>query len=281
MIIRQQIITRDGVPLFLTIYTPAAPSLQTLIISSELGVEQSCYAAYSAYLQQRHVRVITFDYRGTGPTYEYPHRLSPLRWATHDLDAVVRFAHQHFPKTELLFLGHGLTAQLLGLAPASQLFDHLIFVNAQLTHRSPAVIYNLLQMCRRQVRISLKKDSLKYRIRLRVFWAWHRWALRSNGLFDLYPDTICRKINMPLLSIQIDHPALPTIAPEKLLHFFPAATICRRRLQLPVEFPLPRAHLLFADRRFLNPVWKYLWDHPMAAKPDTPSDPDQEENAPI
>lgn len=111
----------DGTPLAARVYEPLGPAQASIVIGGAMGVPQSFYCAFAAWLAAQGCRVTTFDYRGSGESVPASHRRS-LRgfqanlfdWAR-DYSTVVDAAHAALPDRPLYLLGHSLGAQLPGL----------------------------------------------------------------------------------------------------------------------------------------------------------------------
>lgn len=206
--------TRDGQFIRLTQFLPpnGAPE-RVVVVGPGAGVEQARYRAFAEYCAASGCAAITFDYRGIGHSGNghIGHFHATLRqWANQDLDAVLRYAHNTFPKLELVFVGHCISGEIAGIAPAGEYIHRMVLVSSALScwrlwpHRS-------------QLRILLMKLLTPLLVwwygffpgrRLRflhdlprgVILELSNWCNRPNGLFDVFPDNNYRKMKIPLLA---------------------------------------------------------------------------------
>jgi predicted alpha/beta hydrolase len=123
----------DGFPLAVTRFTASGKPWAGLVIASAMGVRQEFYAPIASYLAGHGIHVLTFDYRGT-----FASRTGSLRgfhadvmtWATQDLDAMLVEADAIATALPVLYLGHSLGGQLLGVLPGNTRVRAAITVTA-------------------------------------------------------------------------------------------------------------------------------------------------------
>ena len=126
----------SGGTLALRAWEATGEPVASVVIGGAMGVPQSYYAAYAAWLAGRGYRVWTFDYRGHGASRpDTPrhtlrgYRADLLDWVC-DYEAVVRLARQDAPALPLYLVGHSLGAQLPGLFEHPQHIDGLLSIAA-------------------------------------------------------------------------------------------------------------------------------------------------------
>ena len=112
-------------------YFPAAGAQQHVVIAPALGVKQRFYHRFAQWLAEQGIAVTCFDYYGIGDSIDKP--LSKIEtdiidWATLDLDNVLTWAREQLPSAELIWLGHSLGGQLLGLIPHPERIDRIVTV---------------------------------------------------------------------------------------------------------------------------------------------------------
>ncbi|MFN4003529.1 MAG: alpha/beta fold hydrolase [Hylemonella sp.] len=125
-----------GGALALRVWEPAGAPQASVVIGAAMGVPQSYYAAYAAWLAQQGYRVWTFDYRGHGESRPATPagtlrglRADLLDWVR-DYEAVVALARAEAPQRPLFLIGHSLGAQLPGLFGQPQRVDGLLSIAA-------------------------------------------------------------------------------------------------------------------------------------------------------
>ncbi len=125
---------RDGYPLAATSFAPDGPVRGTVVFGAAQGVRARFYHALARHLATQGFRALTFDYRGIGPSA--PPKLrgfhATLRtWAELDLAGVVEHALDASGSGPVFVVAHGISGQLLGLAPRAEALAGAYLVGAQ------------------------------------------------------------------------------------------------------------------------------------------------------
>ncbi|WP_291968221.1 alpha/beta fold hydrolase [Maribacter sp.] len=105
-----------------------------LIIASATGVKQQYYSKFATYAQNNGVTVITFDYIGIGSSLNKPIKTiktNAADWGRNDIESILQYVINHYPKSRKVILGHSIGGQLIGLAKSSNTLDKIILVAAQ------------------------------------------------------------------------------------------------------------------------------------------------------
>lgn len=238
---KKKIRTKDGRTISVTVY-PARHSIgKTMIIAPAVQVVQKDYSSFATYFQQLGYNVITFDYRGVGssaPVLLKGFEAGLHQWAVQDTDAVIRFTQAAFLNQELIYIGHGIGGELIGLAPASQYINKLVLVSSALSCRKlwpwkgrfKIFWMKRIAWCANRwcgyfpgSRLGIFRDLPKG-----VVHEWADWCNNPNGLFDVFPDNNYRKLQVPLLSVSFSDDWLtPEKGVEGLLSYFSGAGISR------------------------------------------------------
>ena len=212
MVRLETIRTKDGKKIELRVYVPDEDTTRVIIISPSAQVTQKFYYDIACFFRENKFAVITFDFRGTGESA--PGTLKGFKanlenWAQQDLDAVLRYAKNQFSKQELIFMGHGIGGEIVGLAPASQFINRIVLVNCALS-------CTRLRRWREKIWLGAVKNFVKAISWLfgyfpgrelgvlndlpkGVMFEWLHWCNNPNGLFDDFPDNNYRKLEVPLL----------------------------------------------------------------------------------
>jgi predicted alpha/beta hydrolase len=120
----------DGFRLSATRYEPAAAPRGWVVVANAMGVKQAYYRGLARWLAEKGWAVVTFDYRGVGASRPAPPGpVSLFDWAQKDLEGVLQWARGH--GRPVVFLGHSLGTQLLGLAPSAVSLHAVIGVGSQ------------------------------------------------------------------------------------------------------------------------------------------------------
>ena len=111
-----QIIARDGFELAGDLWRPAAVRAAALIAPA-MGVLRRYYAGFAAHLAEEGIAALTFDYRGIGGSRRNTADLSVRlpQWGELDVDAALNHLREAFPDMPLLYVGHSVGGQLMGL----------------------------------------------------------------------------------------------------------------------------------------------------------------------
>ena len=114
------------------IYEPTGQARASVVIGGAMGVRQSFYEAFAAWLAGQGYRVTTFDFRGHGDSLQGPLRkvrADLLDWVQ-DYEAVVAAAKVALPAQPLYLIGNSLGAQLPGLMRDTAHIDGMLGVAA-------------------------------------------------------------------------------------------------------------------------------------------------------
>jgi predicted alpha/beta hydrolase len=132
----------DGVELAAHWYEPpqAGTARAVAVISAAAGVPQGFYRAFASWLAQRGYAVLTFDYRGIGPSRRGPitAEMATMReWGQQDMSAALAAAQRRRAtaagtRLPLLWIGHSFGGNGIGLARGIGEVDAVLTVASQL-----------------------------------------------------------------------------------------------------------------------------------------------------
>lgn len=123
----------DGRPLTATIHAPREAPQAALVVLGALGVPRRYYAPLAAWLAERDIAVLTFDYRGVGGSRSVPLRQDPatlLDWAQLDAAAAIDLARERWSNVPVWGLGHSFGGQTFGLTARGLDLDGMLVVAA-------------------------------------------------------------------------------------------------------------------------------------------------------
>jgi predicted alpha/beta hydrolase len=136
--------TQDGYQIAASLFTPESEPLSqkpeikaTIIINSATGVLRQYYNAFSQYLCEQGLQVISYDYRGIGGSRTQDmgdKNLSMVNWGRKDYHAVVDWVERVHPEHKILGVGHSIGGQLLGLLPDNQRVSAYLNIASQHAH---------------------------------------------------------------------------------------------------------------------------------------------------
>ena len=236
---KKKIRTKDGRTISATCYLPLTANGKTIIIAPAGGIAQREYESFSTFFQQMGYSVTTFDYRGVGesaPAKLKGYSAGLQQWAAQDVDAAIRHTRSSFQNQELVYIGHGIGGELIGLAQASQYIHRLVLVSSSLSCKKLwgwkgrlriTVMKGLVRVSNRWFgyfpgkRLGVLRDLPKG-----VAHEWADWCDNPNGLFDVFPDNNYRKLQVPLLAVSFSNDWLtPENGVKGLLSYFSSACI--------------------------------------------------------
>jgi predicted alpha/beta hydrolase len=127
---------RDGYVLAGDLFLPPGPARAAVLVAPAMGVPRGYYARFAAFLAREGLAALTVDYRGIGGSRRGGLRVDPatLRdWGERDLAGAADLLAARVPGVPLLWVGHSVGGQLLGLVDDVPLAGALL-VAAQSGH---------------------------------------------------------------------------------------------------------------------------------------------------
>ena len=239
MISHDEIRTKDGKKIGLTVYHPDNEKKKVMVVGATGGVRQEFYEPFAGFFQKQGFTVITFDYRGMGrsaPDELKGYAANMHQWAVQDIDAVILYAKNKFIQQELIYVGHCVGGEIVGLAQASQFINKLVLVNSALSCKKLWPLKERFKIVAIRPVVRLLNRVFGYFPGKRIGYAenvpkgvmheWANWCSKQNGLFDAFPDNNYRKLRIPLLAISFsDNWNSPVKAVQELLNRFASASI--------------------------------------------------------
>ncbi|MBP6369200.1 MAG: alpha/beta fold hydrolase [Burkholderiales bacterium] len=123
----------DGFPLAATLWLPetATPPTRVVVVNAGAGIPARYYDRFAAWLADRGLPTLTYDYRGIGRSR--PARLRGFEatvemWGSKDCAAMLDAMVARFPSARLAVLGHSIGGFVTGLAPGGERVDRLALV---------------------------------------------------------------------------------------------------------------------------------------------------------
>lgn len=264
--------TNDGTTIWTSSYTPDVSNDKVIIIAPALGLTHDNYQQFASFFCRKGFSIITFDYRGTGnsaPETLKGYKANMHQWAAQDINAVLLFAKQHYSNQELIYIGHCIGGEILGLAPASQYVNKVVLVSSALScarlwpWQSKIKIAGLKFLMRMASGIfgyfPGKKLNVFGNLPQGVIYEWVNWCNNSNGLFDNFPDNNYRKLDVPILAITFsDDWHCPPRAVKELLGRFENSSVTWYHMK-PKEIGMKRiGHIDFFRLEMIDTLWTTL-----------------------
>jgi predicted alpha/beta hydrolase len=236
----------DGYDLAVTRFPAQGTPWATLCLGGAMGVRQDFYAPFARFLGENGIHVLTFDYRGCG--YSRPRKLADFpatltQWAELDLNAMLAEAQLPAPELPLLFVGHSLGGQILGLLPDNGKVRAVLNVTAgsgyYKLNEKMALHVRLLWFVFMPVVLPLFGYFPGKRLRVigdlpfGVAWQWRKWCLHPDYLLSEGGDAYASfaRVKAPILSLSFsDDPMISRRACESLEGFYPNARLEARHV---------------------------------------------------
>lgn len=250
-------------------------SSKIVIIASAAGVLQSFYQKLAQFFLSNGISVITFDYSGVGKSLHgniKNENTSLTDWGNRDLEAVIKYTIETYPRHKIILLGHSIGGQLIGLAPSSYMADKIILVAAQSGYwkfwKGVSKIWmwanwHLLVpvLTKGFGYLPSKKISRMESLPKNVAEEWAKWCRSSDYLFASfsYNKLYFDRIKCKLISISIDD---DFFAPKKSVEWLTAKFENARIKSLhfiPENFKaLKIGHFSLFTEKFKDNIWNIL-----------------------
>jgi predicted alpha/beta hydrolase len=272
MITRETIRTKDAQSIGITTHIPLRHNGKVVIVGPSAELTQEQYQAFASYLAKEDHTVITYDYRGvgrSGPKKLRGYKASLHQWSLQDTDAVLLHVKHRYPKYQIIYVGHSISGEIIGMAPASQYISRMVIVSSALSCKRLFPVKDRIRigMLKTMSLISGvlfgyfpgKKLKVMRDLPKGVVYEWANWCRNPNGLFDQYPDSNFRKLRIPILVISFSNDwRTPEKAVGELLKHFTCANIQWYHLA-PEENGLAKtANPCFFYRQYEPTLWKKM-----------------------
>ncbi|MGZ5063361.1 MAG: alpha/beta hydrolase family protein [Usitatibacter sp.] len=262
----------DGYDLAVTRFPARGTAWATLCVGGAMGVRQDFYAPFASFLAENGIHVLTFDYRGSG--WSRPRKLADFKatvteWADQDLDAMLVEARRPAPQLPLLFVGHSLGGQILGLARHGEDVRAIVNVTAgsgyYKLNEKMAVHVRVLWFVLMPLLLPLfgyfpgKRLRMIGDLPLGVAWQWRKWCLHPDYVLSEGGDAYARfaRVKAPILSLSFTDDAMITRrAIGRVEESYPNARIDSRHVA-PRDLGLGSiGHFGFFSQRMAGTLWK-------------------------
>lgn len=266
---------------------PVAEHKGTVIINPATGVRKEYYRAFAEYLLQAGYRVLLYDYRGIGGSA--PATLKGFdahmhEWATKDMNAALCYALSKKDTYKVIWVGHSIGAQLMGLLQNSKRIKRVVAVSASTGYwnhfPAPYNLYTLALwkvvgplMIKRYGYVPMDKIGWGQPLPKGVWLEWRSWCLSKNHFQDfLLSRCGVAQFNHFTAPITAVHATDDYIANSKtvrnLLRFYPSSKHSVIALR-PRDFGVSKiGHTGIFRKGFRNNIWPLLL---AAAEGNTPA----------
>jgi predicted alpha/beta hydrolase len=274
--------TADGFELHATPFGDSQTARAGVLIASAMGVEQAYYADFAHWLAAQGYWVVTFDYRGVGQSRPAAFRPSlrgfesdVLAWAQRDATALIDFMAERLGERPLLWVGHSLGGQILGLLDRPERIRAIVTVAAgsgywrdyvpRLRRFAPALWFGIVPVALLLFgyfpgrRLGMIGDVPRGVMR-----QWRAWCLDPDYLFGV-EDPAWRvtyaRLRQPILSLSFTDDEYLSERNIASLHAFYAGAVREMRRLAPGDIGVDRiGHFGFFRRRHAERLWPQAHD---------------------
>jgi predicted alpha/beta hydrolase len=262
----------DGYELAVTRFPAQGTAWATMCIAAAMGVKRDFYAPIAKFFAENGIHVLTFDYRGMGGSRrgKLARLEADLRaWAQKDLAAMLVEARNPDPYLPLLFVGHSLGGQILGVTPGREA------VRAAVTTNAGSGYYPLNEKMKLRVRFLWffafpvltrlfgyfpgKRLRMVGDLPAGVARQWRRWCVHPEYLLAEGEAwrTMMAEFNAPILRYSFADDAMITERATDSLHaFYRGARVDRRHIVPSQVGEKAIGHFGFFSARNRDKLWR-------------------------
>lgn len=258
-----------------------------VVIAPALGVPQEFYRDFAAWLAQRGLSALTFDYRGIGASA--PRSLRRFRatiddWLRLDFETVVTAAREQAGGRPLFVVGHSLGSQLVALLPSASAVRALVAVaggSGYWGRLSPRMRPMMLLMLHGAAPLSARLAGYFPGRRLRllgdlpsgVMHQWRLWCLHEDYLIGVEPGAreAYARARFDLLSLAFTDDAMMPQANVDALHSHLSGVARESHRLSPADAGGPIGHVGFFRKRYRDTLWPIAADWLLARTDAAPA----------
>ncbi len=265
--------TADGAEIAATTYGDPHGCRAGVLLVPAMAVEQEYYEPFACWLADRGLFVATFDYRGIGRSRRGPLRsveADVLTWAQLDTGAMVDRMAEQIGTRPLLWVGHSLGGQILGLVPQRARVAAMLTVAAGsgywrdyvpgLRRVAPLLWYGIVPTLLAGFgyfpgrRLGMIGD-----VPAGVMRQWRSWCLHPDYLFGVEkpdPRSTYAELAQPILSLSFTDDEYMSARNIESLHSFYTGAPRELRRIAPRDAGVERiGHFGFFRRRHADTLW--------------------------
>jgi predicted alpha/beta hydrolase len=189
----------DGFALHaLWMHNQTMPDAKTIVLASATGVRKEFYIKFAQYVCRRGYHVLLFDYRGIGesaPTQLKGFTAYMHEWTTKDMNGVLNFLVREKKVEEIIWIGHSVGAQMIGLLEKREHIKKVIAINSSTGYWGYFTFpYNWTTLglwklvgaplTKLMGFAPMQKLGWGENLPAGVYWEWRKWCLSKNHFQD-------------------------------------------------------------------------------------------------
>jgi predicted alpha/beta hydrolase len=248
------------------------------IVNSATGIKKEYYLRFAQYLVQHGFAVLLYDYRGIGESA--PHDLRALQtqmheWATKDMNAVLDHAVNKKGWTNIIWVGHSVGAQLMGLLTNRHHIKKVLAINASIGYWAyftfpynwmVLLVWSVGYMATKAFRYApMNRFGWGEPLPAGVFYEWRKWCHTKyhfrDYLLNNYKKSVFTDFNIPITAIYTsdDYIANHKTVPS-LLSFYPNAPQKMIAINIKQHKEKKVGHTGIFRKRFEKNLWPIIMD---------------------
>jgi predicted alpha/beta hydrolase len=266
--------TAAGDALAATAFLPDAAPRAAVLVAPAMGVDQGYYAPLCAWLAAQGYAALSFDYSGMGASRTRPLpevEVDVLHWAYVDCAAMVDAAAEVAPGRPLLWVGHSLGGQVLGLVPNRERVARAVTVAAGSGYwreNAPGLRWKVwwLWYCVAPLSIAAvgyfpgRRLGMVGDLPAGVMRQWREWCLDRDYLVGVLGDEVRERyaaLRLPLVSLSFTDDEFMSERNIRSLHgFYAGADLALQRIA-PAEVGAARiGHFGFFRAEHAERLWR-------------------------
>ena len=269
------LVAADGFGLAARLHSPAPPARGAVLVAPAMGVPQSFYAPFAAWLAGEGFATITFDYRGMGESRPKRLRGFPadvLTWARHDAGRALEEATAHANGGSVYWVGHSLGGQILPFVPGHERVRRMVTVgtgSGYWRENAPRLKRTVWALWFLAVPIALplfgyfpgRRFGMVGDLPRGVMAQWRRWCLDRDYCVGVEPGAreLFAAVRTPITSISFTDDEFMSERNVDSIHAFFAGAERRRRRFAPADVG-ERAvgHFGPFRRQFAESIWRRI-----------------------
>lgn len=274
---RIKIMAPDGIALGALFVEPKEKPVGIIVISAATGVRKEFYVNFARYLMENGYCVLLYDYRGIGESAGVDLKSSTAymhEWGTKDMNAVLNHLVTDRGFTDIIWLGHSIGAQLVGLLENKRHVRKVISINAALGYWGyfpypMKIVVWLLWYIIGPILIKIygygemKKIGWGENLPRNVILEWRSWCMSKTYYMDFLKHEIQAdrfyNFTIPITAIYTSDDYIANDKTASLMkQFFPNAPYKLIKLEVNRYTPHKVGHTGIFRKRFELALWPWL-----------------------
>ena len=266
----------DGYPLSAMIGIPDNYQKGVIVISAATGIRKEFYINFARFLMRHGYYVLLYDYRGIGESAPADLKSSLIymhEWGTQDMNAVLDFLVSN-GFSDIIWVGHSVGAQLVGLLKNRTHVQRVISINAALgywgyfPYPMKTVIWLLWYIIGPMlIKIYgygvMKKIGWGENLPRNVILEWRSWCMSKTYYMDFLKNKTKKdrfyNFTTPITAIYTSDDYIANDKTASLMmQFFPNAPIRLIKLEVSNYTKHRVGHTGIFRKRFETALWPWL-----------------------